>query len=143
MIGHWGRSAEPISSKIFGLLVILLLLFPSSSSVLCIAPGNHIAIEDINALCCISPRTFLPSGSQPGRGLNGPIDCNNCTDIFLASNDDGVLSRSETLGAAGRFDAECIKTCFSADVSASLRTSGILGITDAPIPVCSSIPLRC
>jgi len=125
------------------LFVIVLLVFPSSSSVLCIAPGSHVAIEDINSLCCVSSDISRPSGSQPHNELSGPSSCNNCTDLFLASNGREVLPQSGNLSAAGQVDEVCLETCLSADISVSLRRSDKIGSAYSPVPVCSSVPLRC
>ena len=63
-------------------IVIVLLLFPSSPSVLCVSPGNHVAFEDINALCYMSSGISDLSGRQPDTGFNGSGSCKNCTDFL-------------------------------------------------------------
>lgn len=138
-----GKLADQIRRNALGFLVIVLLLFPSSFSVLCIAPGGHVAIEDINALCCVSPVISLPSGSQLDAVFDGPGGCDNCTDLFLASNRSAVLTQSANLVASSPSDAECLDTYLSADISVSQCRSGKIGSIAVLIPVYSSIPLRC
>jgi hypothetical protein len=124
-------------------LAAILLILPSSTSVLCIAPGQHIAIEDINALCCFSSGISLSSGTQPGSGFSEPGSCHNCTDLFLASNGRGVPAQSGNLIIASLFDAECVEIYLPEDISLLLYGSSSIGSTTTPIPVCSSVPLRC
>ena len=124
-------------------IVIVLLLFPSSPSVLCVSPGNHVAFEDINALCYMSSGISDLSGRQPDTGFNGSGSCKNCTDFFLMSNGPGILSQSRKLAPTSSLADECLGTCLSAAISVSLCRSGIIGNIDTPISVYSSIPLRC
>ncbi len=127
-------------SSALGIFIIALLLFPSSPSVLCIAPGKHVAIEDANAPCCVSSAVSLRSTNQPNAGFDRPGGCNNCTDLFLASNGNGVLSLSAKVVTASQNDGECLDTCLSADLSALLGKIGSTDpLTQAPTPV----PLRC
>ncbi len=126
-----------------GILVLALLLFPSSSSVLCIAPGNHVAIEDINALCCAASAFSVPRSNQPNLGWDGQDSCNNCTDLFLAWDGNGALPQSGKFVTSAQVDAECPDTCLPADNSASVFPSRATGSTDSPIPASNSVPLRC
>ncbi len=130
-------------STALGIFVIALLLFPSSSSVLCIAPGNHVAIEDINAPCCVSSAISFPHSNQPDGGFDGQSSCNNCTDLLLASSGNGALPQSGKFVTCVQFNAECPDTCLSAEISASLWPSLTIGSTDFPIPASTSVPLRC
>jgi hypothetical protein len=130
-------------SKATAILVLALLLFPSSYSVLCIAPGNHVAIEDINALCCVSSTISSLRGNQPHSGIEDPGSCNNCTDIFLASNENGALLQSGKFVTPAQVDAECPDKRLSASIFASLWRSGSIERTDLPIPASTSVPLRC
>jgi len=139
----FGRFAGLTKSSALWLFLTVLLLFSGSSSVLCIAPGNHVAIENINALCCVSSGIFLPSGAQPGSGFSEPGSCHSCTDLFLVSNGRGVPAQSGNLIIASPFDAECVETCLPADIPLLLSGSAGIGSAPTPIPVCSSIPLRC
>jgi hypothetical protein len=125
------------------LVFAVLLLFPSSASVLCIAPGNHISIEDINAPCCASSSISAQSGRQTNSGFNGLVNCQNCTDFFLTPNGREVIPPSNNLAASRQIADACLENLLSKDVPVSLFRSGSIGIVDAPIPICSSVPLRC
>jgi hypothetical protein len=137
--GLAGRSG----STALGIFVVASLLFPSSPSVLCIAPGRHIAIEDINALCyvpsVISPRPGNPQDSR----FDEPGSCNNCTDIFLDTNESGVLPHWVNFVISVQVDAEGLATSLSADLKASPCRSGVVGSTDSPHPASTSVLLRC
>ncbi len=137
--GLTGKNA----SCALSLLIIALLLFPSSPSVLCIAPGNHVAIEDINAPCCLT--SVMPA--QPGNSQGGEYyksdGCNNCTDLLLGANESGALPQLAKFVTSGQVDAECLATCLPAKDSSSPCRSGVPGRTDSPIPASASVPLRC
>jgi hypothetical protein len=124
-------------------IAAFLLLFPSSASVLCIAPGGHIEIEDLNAPCCRSFGISTPAGCQPDNGFNTPGICHNCTDFFLTPNARGAVSESCDLAAANPFAAECLEDHLSADISLSPYRSGAVKNAAVTIPVFSSVPLRC
>ena len=139
----FGRFAGLTKSSALWLFLTVLLLFPGSSSVLCVAPGNHIAIEDINALCCVSSAISLPSGAQPGSGFSEPDSCRNCTDLFMDWNGSGAPAQSGNLNIPSPFDAECVESCLPADIPLLQSESNSLTSAPTPIPVCSSVPLRC
>jgi hypothetical protein len=125
------------------ILAILFLLFPSSASVLCIGPGGHIAIEDINAPCCASSGISASSGSQTYSGFNGSGNCQNCTDFLLTQNGREVISPSNDFAVSSLIADACLENPLSTDVFVSRFQSGPIGSVDAPIPFCSSLPLRC
>jgi len=125
------------------MVAVIVLLFPSSAAVLCIAPGGHMAIEDLNAPCCAPFGVSAPAAYQPDNGFNAPGNCHNCTDFFLTPNGRGAVSESFNHAAASPLDAECPENHFSADISLSLWRSGAVKNTDVSIPVSSSVPLRC
>ena len=139
----FGGFAWQVTSNALAFFAMMVLLLPSSPSVLCIAPGSHIAVEDINALCCVSSAISPLSDIQPNSAFDKPGNCRNCTDIPLASNGNGVLSPSGSSAMANPLDAEFLDTTHTADLSASLNRSGQIGSPDAPVPIYPSIPLRC
>jgi hypothetical protein len=139
----FGGLAGQIRGNALGLFVVVLLQVPGLSSVLCIAPGSHVAIEDITALCCVSSAISLPSSNHSDNGFDRPGSCKNCTDLFLASNGSGILPQSGNLRTAGPFDAECMEPCLSSDTSVLQGRSVKIWSTDVPISACSSLPLRC
>jgi hypothetical protein len=124
------------------ILVIVLLLFPSSTSVLCIAPGNHVAIEDINALCCAS-FISVPSECQPDSEFDWCANCRNCLDSFLTPNGEEAISQTKNLAASILIDDGYPENLISTHISVSLCRSGSNASTDALIPLSSSVPLRC
>jgi hypothetical protein len=124
-------------------VAVILLLFPSSASVLCIAPGGHIAIEDLNAPCCTPFGISTPAACQPDNGFNVPSDCHNCTDFFMTPNGRGATSESYDHVVASPLADECLENHISTDACLSLCRSDALTSIGAPIPVSSSVPLRC
>ena len=123
--------------------VIILLLFPSSGSALCIAPGGHVAIEDINAACCVHSTVNLRGENQPGNGFAAAGDCQNCTDLFLTPNTRGaVLESYDTVAPNSLADAS-LRNHIPADTPSSPRRSATIRKIDAPIAIPSSVPLRC
>jgi hypothetical protein len=132
-----------IINRALVLFVVISLLMPGSFSVLCIAPGSHVAIEDINALCCISPHIAYPSSTQPNSAFDQPVNCSHCTDLLLISHESGVLLQSGISTAANPFDADFLSASFSADLANAISQSIENGSLASPIPVCLSISLRC
>ncbi len=125
------------------LFLTVLLFFPSFSSVLCIAPGDHIAIEDISALCCVSSAGALRSQTHTDAGFGRPGSCSNCTDVLLAADETGVLSQLNNHLAAGPPDGEVPGMNLLPDRCATQCRSGKMDSADVPLRICSSVPLRC
>ena len=122
---------------------VILLLFPSSGSALCIAPGGHVAIEDINAACCAHSTVNIRGENQPGNGLAAAGDCQNCTDLFLLPNTrEAVLESRDTVAPNSPADAS-LSNHIPVDASSSPRRSAAIRKIDAPIAIPSSVPLRC
>jgi hypothetical protein len=124
-------------------VAVILLLFPSSASVLCIAPSGHLAIEDINAACCASSGISAPAGRQLDNGFNAPGDCQNCTDVFMTPDGRGAVSGSSHNAAANSLADECLGNHLSTSIAFSLCRLSAINNIDVPIPVSSSVPLRC
>jgi hypothetical protein len=138
-----GGLAGKMRSNALELFFIILLLLPSSSSVLCIAPGNHVAIEEINALCCVSSANPLMPRNQPDTGFSRLGECDNCIDILLISNGSGELSQSGKNVSPSQSDAKYLDVCFPPDFSASLWLISNIRSADASIPASTPVPLRC
>jgi hypothetical protein len=136
-----GRLAGKSGCIALGMLVIALLLFPGSPSVLCISPGNHVAIEDVNALCCASFAFSSESGSRLVDGFEKTCGCNNCTDLFLGTNESGALLKSGKFTTRVQMDAACLGTCLSADGPSAPLQAPKMWSADLPNP--ASAPLRC
>jgi hypothetical protein len=124
-------------------IAVILLLCPGSASVLCIAPGGHIAIEDINALCCASSGISTSTVYQPDNGFNALANCQNCTDFFITPNGREAVFESHDHAAASPFADESLQNRLSADTSLWLLQSGAIKYIDAPVPISSAVPLRC
>jgi len=124
-------------------LAMVLLLFPSSAFALCIAPGGHIAVEDINAACCASFTINVRGENQPGNGFAAAGDCQNCTDLFLTPNGRGaVLESYDTVAPNSPADA-CLRNHIPAGTSSSPSRAATIKKIDAPIATTPSVPLRC
>lgn len=116
---------------------------PASASVLCIAPGCHVAIEDINAGCCA--HTVIPAaaeGPQP-QELGSAGDCGNCVDFLLTTNRPGVIS--ESIGKGSNLSSG---VCFGRYLPPDIVFSPEFGLganscVGARLPLPSATPLRC
>jgi hypothetical protein len=124
-------------------LALTSLLFPSSASVLCIAPGGHVSIEDINAPCCAPSDISASAGRQPDNGFSAPGKCQNCTDLFMTPNGRDAVSESCNNAAANPLADECPENHLLADTPLSLCRPDAIIRTDGPILFFSSVPLRC
>lgn len=71
------------------------------NSVLCVAPGNHVAIEVVGELCC---EKHLPDPHGPAAQSR-----DNCTDVFLGISAQRADSSRLLLGPAG--------TCWRSPIS--------------------------
>jgi hypothetical protein len=124
-------------------LAIILLIIPVSTSVLCIEPGGHIEIEDINATCCGSSGIDNQSGQQPDNGLTAVGDCINCTDLFLTSNERGALIESYANVVPNQIADACLSTHSRATISSSNHRSRMINETEPPSGLTAFAPLRC
>jgi len=122
---------------------VVVLLFPSSASVLCIAPGGHLAVESINATCCAPSTSPASPMRQPDGGLKAPGDCQDCTDLFLTPNGSGAVLGSPDRMAASAPASECPGDCILTHRSLLLRSPDAPPAASARTPVSSAGPLRC
>jgi hypothetical protein len=120
-----------------------VLLFPSTPTVLCVVPGGHVEIEDMDGHCCMNPSVSAPVGVQPDNGFNSPANCRNCTDLFLTPYGRGAVLASLHHTAANPLAAECLENHIPTESSPPLCRSDALARMTATIPVSSSVPLRC
>lgn len=141
------RDIQKLDGRFGGIAAVFLAfvvsLFPSSPMVLCIAPGGHIAFEDMDSPCCASAGVSSPAACQPDAGFNAAGYCHNCTDFFMTPNGRGAISESYDQNVASPLVGECPENHISAHISLSLCRAGVLADTDASIPVSSFVPLRC
>jgi hypothetical protein len=139
-------SAAPAGQGRRNALVILAaaaLLFPGYSSVLCIGPGGHVAIEDLNAACCASSRSYSAAGDLPDNGFAAALDCRNCIDLFITPNGPGTVTESFGNSGAVPLAEECFGDHLSALTPFGLSQPIASGDINGKAPISSSIPLRC
>jgi hypothetical protein len=134
---------DPLRCDVTVSLAIILLLFPVSASVLCIGPGGHIAIEDINATCCASAGITDRSEQQPDNGLTAVGDCINCTDFLLTPNKRGALLESYANIVPNSLADACLRNHIPAAISSLLRQSVAINKIDVPSTLAAATPLRC
>jgi hypothetical protein len=143
MKSDFGELGKHFRRSITAFVFVILLLFPGSTSLICIAPGGHIAIESIGATCCASLETSTQAEGQPDNGLHSAGNCHNCTDFFIASHMLVAASKSYGHAAASPFADECLENHSSIDISPSLFQPAGSSNNDTPIPISSSVPMRC
>jgi hypothetical protein len=124
-------------------VAVILLFCPNSTSILCMAPGGHIAIENINALCCASSDISTPNECQPDNELGSPVNGKNCTDLLMASDGRAVRIESYSNAAAGSLTEECLGNHLAVNTSLRLRRWSAAINSNASIPVSSAVPMRC
>jgi hypothetical protein len=124
-------------------IAIILLLLPVSTSVLCIGPGGHIEIEDINATCCASSDIDHESEQRPDNELTAVGDCINCTDLFLTSNERGALLESYANVVPNQISDACVSNHSTATISSSNHRSRMINGIDPPSVLTAFAPLRC
>lgn len=90
MQGEFMRLRGRLRENAIGIVSFVLLLFPSSPSVLCMGPGDQAAVEDLASACCAGSAGALRGESRPHSGLAAAGDCQNCTDEFLTPNGRGA-----------------------------------------------------
>ncbi len=134
------KLAKQSCSKVLVLLAAILPVSPTSASVLCIAPGGHVAIEDLNAPCCAPSRIASPAKDQPDNGFTGAGDCRNCTDLFMTPNGRGAVTESFSNASAGTFAEECFG---ASSASLGLLPQIAFSYFEVPLRISASVPLRC
>jgi len=128
--------------KMVTLVAVILLPLPSSASVLCIAPGGHVAIEDINAACCAHSAMSPRSGNLPKGGFDEPGNCQDCTDLFMTPNGRGAILDS-CIEVAPDLMAHATPIKHLPPPPLSARRSGTHKKIDAPPLGSCPAPLRC
>jgi hypothetical protein len=123
-------------------IAILFLFLPSSASMLCIAPGSHIAIEDINAECCDSVCLAAPVEEQVHDRLSVPNICGNCTDLYIFLNGREAIPKSH-INTASMRQVEFLGNQLPADPILSLFWQNIVCDINTANTASSSVPLRC
>lgn len=137
------ESSCRFGDKAVVVLATVAMLFPGYSSVICIAPGSHIAIENFNAECCASSHISSPARNRPDNGFAAAGDCRNCTDLFITPNGRSAVTESFDNASAGAPAEECFGNHLSAIASFGLSPQSAFSDIDVPAPISSSVPLRC
>ncbi len=135
------QPAGQFSSKLIGILAVVALLFPSSASVLCVAPGLHVEEEDINASCPAASAAVVPAEHPSRDGFNAAV-AGHCIDIFLTPYSRGAVVESCGLPAPVPIVDQISDCNLPARASFLLTQSGTRGFLElvSPFP---PVPLRC
>ncbi len=145
MSGHFGDSADTLRGRVILCLAGVLLLFPSSASVLCISPGGHVAVEDITAICCTHSSLFASTSLPSNQGFGPESECQDCQDIFMTPSARSGLSNSKSNSNpfAGPLTNDCPSVHLPAAESHSTLRVGAVNQLEVPVPDSSSVPMRC
>ncbi len=131
-----------LNGNAFILLASILLMSPaSSSSVLCIAPGDHVAIEDLDAGCCASS-AIAAKEDRHSVEFDTATHCRNCTDLFITPNERGPIPKSIVV-AAGSPAGDCSANPLFEIIFAHLSLQHTYNEAATPKSASSSVPLRC
>jgi hypothetical protein len=130
------------NASVLVLLASLLLMFPASASVICIAPGDHVAIESLNALCCSSSGISTQDHHRPGDEPEIAGDCRSCTDLLISLNECGAVPKSYELHIGGSLADESPETCLSVIASQLFAKNALNDVIALPA-ASYSLPLRC
>jgi hypothetical protein len=124
-------------------LAITSLLFPLSTSVLCVGPGGHVAVEDFSALCCATSVTGAHAPRLPDEGAAAPQGCQDCTDIYLTRYGRESAKRPYSGPDPNSPAASPLRNQAAAESDSSRSRSGSRASHEGAIPVASRLPLRC
>ncbi len=121
MKGGFRERAARFSGRGMVIVSFAVLLFPSLPSVLCIAPGSHVAIEIMNAPCCSRSAVSSPYVNPADGGIAPAGDCRNCTDLLIMPNGRGVRLDSFSSAAPGQSVPAAQQNSLSPDDSYSVH----------------------
>jgi hypothetical protein len=127
-------------SEIALFVILVTALLPSPALKICIAPGDHIALENVDSECC--GFHGVPCPLEPHTQNLGELtgDCGDCTDIMLAFGQHELIQKSQI--ANGLPAVENPDVLPPADLfSSSLRQNKASG--EVQNPNSSSLPLLC
>jgi hypothetical protein len=125
------------------ILAVISLLLPPTASVLCIGPGGHMAIEEINAMCCASSGSSDHSENLQDYGFSEAGDCRDCTDLLLPPNRRGAVLESHNKAVPNSLTDHCLGNNIRADISVPLHRSATIEGGGAPSVFGAPVPLRC
>ena len=124
-------------------VIVFLLILPKAPSVLCIAPGSHIAIERMNASCCSKPVISHQNVSSHENGLVAAGDCHNCTDYFIESDGKSAVPDSFRCLGQDRSESATRENYISADTSSLMCWLHSSENPGEGCAIASPPPLRC
>jgi hypothetical protein len=124
-------------------VIVLLLLLPKTPSMLCIAPGTHIAVESMYALCCSKPTISHQSVNPHGNGFVAVEDCLNCTDFFIESDARSAALDSFRCIAPEQSSSATRENCIPANALPLIHRSSSSWNTSEGCSIASPSPLRC
>lgn len=129
--------------KAISLIAAIMMALPISASVLCISPGGHVAIENLNAHCCASLEISGREKPLSNNVIGMDTECLNCTDLFILSNEPGTIRRCYDFSASGAFADESSRKLLEIfAASRSLPQKEYAEFLLSP-PASSVVPLRC
>ena len=153
MKAHLKESTARLRGRAEAVVVGLLLLFPSSASVLCIPHNGYVSIQDINAACHIHAHFAVHSpGANPSEtGFAEATADQDCTDRFITPNGNGavlvltgLLVQDSPAHAAPENPIALHASFFThPSVIVSTHWSGIDKKITSLDAVFSSVPMRC
>jgi hypothetical protein len=122
---------------------MIAIITPISTSVLCIAPGSHIAIENLSSECCA--HRVIPAAVEPpqAKEFESAGNCGNCVDFLLTGHGPGTVSEGSRKGAASVAGESIGRYLPPAIVFPSEFGLGANNSVCARIPLASPAPLRC
>jgi hypothetical protein len=133
------KSAGALSMTVAVMLFVAMVL-PDPAARLCIAPGNHIAIEGMSSDCCGSHEISVTAESHGRDGFESAGDCGHCTDLPILSFGPETIRTSPGATGIPAFENPAVIAAaeFSTLLSAPDR---IAHITRGRLS--SSLPLLC
>ena len=153
MKAYLRESVARLRGRVGAGVAAVLLLFPSSATVLCIASSGYVSIQDINAACHAHTHFAIPSApvDRPEPGFSCARVDQDCTDIFMTPNGMGGIlaltcsvapdSSAQTISGQPLALDTFIPTCVSA--TSCEHCSGIDKRLSTRDSVSSSVPMRC
>lgn len=128
---------------VMAIVAVMLLSSPSSTSILCIAPGGHVAVESIDSTCCAVPRVVPQDDNWSNKISSEDGNCKNCIDIFIEPNGKiGIVDFRNHVDPNQTVHA-VLEDHILPDASISAHQPRIARKLNALGSISSSIPLRC
>ena len=124
----------------FLIITMVAILLPNPKAKLCITPGSHIAIEEMDSECCEPHGVSVPAILQSQSRMAATGSCGNCIDLMIE------FFGPETVPASpcptGIPSCESLRVLATAESSASTLRQRIAG-NETLNTAFSSLPLLC